>query len=295
MCNTFPHPLKALLLFFAAACMVVGSALLWDITQDAVLSEEEKRANEFQIAGFLFLWVAAAGAVTFSRIDKPTSTFGIVVAVGIFAYLVALSPSMRLVNVDDARHLVDQSTADSDRERHQKAFAGYVISYTGALLSLMASIRAPSGGNHICVKTLFALFSFLLAVGGCVVLWESSASKFASSATRNKVWAIAEATLATVLPTLFAALADVRSMAGAAGTIFGAVGLWVLQTLFEVRHAIERDGLPDYERTSIGGALCWLACLFAAATAFVVWREEERDIRWKPRRRYQVTEPHFAL
>lgn len=68
-----------------------------------LLSEEERRAFAFNIAGYVFLWIGCASAVLLHRASPPLSQLGYVVAGAIFVYLIAFSPATQLRNGDDAR------------------------------------------------------------------------------------------------------------------------------------------------------------------------------------------------
>lgn len=175
------------------------------------------------------------------------------------------------------RRAIDTTQGD-EQDRQRKTFAGYIFAFSGSFVGLLATTRSLSVGNHICFKALFMLLMLACYICGGGLLWQSEAST--AVGTRTETWRVAEKTSATVILALAAGLCDARYLAVATTGAFGVAGLFVLADVFELRSRLNVRAVSDdeFNRVSGGGALCWLACLFAMAVASIVWAEPEVSV-----------------
>jgi len=171
------YPGYCLLLFFALVLIVIGTAMLWNVSDNLRTSSSYSMHRfNWECVQFYLVWLFAALSLAFAR------HFFSAVAAGLATFLCLYNVN-NMLSIAVINACREQNTVDSTSFTH-RCTAGGIIAYTGLGLSLWAALAplAVAGTGLLAgfilalADGLFGFLSIATVIAGCIILWISDAA-----------------------------------------------------------------------------------------------------------------------
>lgn len=264
-----------------------GSILCWQDTASVTVDDKAKRAADYFIIGFFYIFLCASAIVISRRrgnAARPISGAIYLILAGLVFEVItrnqiisfAYGNLWRIYTKDTSR--MDSNPTDKQKTAVKALLAGVIMGHIGSLLAVIgASIHKNQ--NFSIRGTYTSLLGWVFSIPGIVVLLTSGVCTLETVNSNTSVyqtaWLIVDTTIGILLIQTVGILFDIYELVAASVVIGGTHGVFILGDMLQLDYlrSLSDEYSNQQSRVYAGGILCAISIVISLIGSLLFLRK----------------------